>query len=318
MRTTIRILVRILAGLAVFAGVLGAIGYWLLWTPTPLEPNLSGSLVSQSLRLDGRERTYRVYTPARVKPGAPLVLVFHGRMGNPGAVRLETGYRFDELADQHGFQVAYPQGIGGEFNGCRRSPPGSTPPDDVAFVRELVARLNGGHPRPVYAAGVSNGGQMVYRLALEAPDLMTAGAVFVASLPMEAETVCRPARRAVPMLIVNGVDDPINPYAGGMASLFGLKDLGEVRSSRATAAYFAGLFAPATPRTTRLAARKPGDPTSVERVSWNERVVLMAVNGGGHVTPQPAYRPRRLLGRATSAIDGPAEAWAFFGREPLR
>jgi polyhydroxybutyrate depolymerase len=46
--------------------------------------------------------------------------------------------------------------------------------------------------------------------------------------------------------------------------------------------------------------------------------VLMAVHGGGHVVPQPVYRPRRLLGGVTSAIDGPAEAWSFFRRQPSR
>ena len=68
--------------------------------------------------------------------------------------------------------------------------------------------------------------------------------------------------------------------------------------------------------TRRLSPPRP-DGTSVDRTEWRgergQAVVLMSVNGGGHLVPQPVYRARRLLGRTTSAINGPQEAWAFFG-----
>ena len=322
----LRLLVRALAGLVVLGALVGAAVFWMLYAATPPEPGLGGELTDHRLSVAGQDRTYRVYAPARTGAAPPLVVVFHGRMGSPAAIRVETGYEFDRLADREGFVVAYPQGVGGEWNGCLSPPAGARPgsdADDVRFFHALVEALRrdqGVDPKRVFVVGLSNGGQMVYRLALEDPETLAGAAVFSASLPKRPATACRPSGRPVPMMLVNGTRDPINPYAGGTLSLFGLRDLGEVRPTVDSAAYFARLAGPARPARTRLPARAKGDPTWVEQTAWGPadgpRVVLLSVQGGGHLVPQPVYRPRRLLGRATTAINGPEAAWAFFRRQP--
>jgi polyhydroxybutyrate depolymerase len=70
-----------------------------------------------------------------------------------------------EKADQEGFLVAYPEGIPGRsFNTETDSP------DDVGFTGALIDEITmiwGTDPDRVYATGMSNGAEMVYRLAAE-------------------------------------------------------------------------------------------------------------------------------------------------------
>jgi polyhydroxybutyrate depolymerase len=244
-------------------------------------------------------------------------------MGSPATVRAETGYGFDRLADRDGFVVAYPQGFEGHWNDCRRAADYAARRlnvDDVAFFEALVERLRrerGVDPARVFVAGVSNGGHFVFRLALERPRRIAGAAAFAANLPAPDNNICDSRGQPPPMMIVNGTDDPINPYEGGTVTLFGFGNRGTVLSARDTARHFAGSAARPTIR--RLDPRVRGDRSWVERAEWRtpgrNAVVLLSVHGGGHVVPQAVYRPRRLLGRATSAIDGPAEAWAFFRRQ---
>jgi polyhydroxybutyrate depolymerase len=128
-----------------------------------------------TLRLDvgGVAREALVHAPPAYRPGTPtpLVLVFHGRPSTPAEVREQSG--LSATADAEGFLVAYPQGL----NNAWRTTAGATDPDDLGFVRALVADLVGrwsADPKRVYAAGFSNGAAMSYRLGAEAPDLFAA------------------------------------------------------------------------------------------------------------------------------------------------
>jgi len=51
------------------------------------------------------QRTYILYAPRNVKPGAPLLFVFHGSGGDGESMRDVTSYEFDMLADKNGFLV---------------------------------------------------------------------------------------------------------------------------------------------------------------------------------------------------------------------
>jgi polyhydroxybutyrate depolymerase len=314
---------RILAWTGGVLALLIALAVYLLYAPAPPEPALSSRPEARTIKVGMRERHYLIYAPARRAPSPALLVVFHGSLGSPAAIRRDTGFGFDRLADRDGFIVAYPQGHEGNWNDCRKAadyPARRLGVDDIGFFEALVSRLQREHgidPARIFVAGYSNGGHFVFRLALERPRRIAGGAVFAANLPTDGNNGCTVRGIPPPILLVNGTHDPINPYRGGAVTLFGFGNRGNVRSARESAAWFARAAGAAGPATVRIPPRARGDPTWVERSAWRtgkNEVVLLSVHGGGHVIPQAAYRPQRLLGGVTSAIDGPAAAWDFFRR----
>jgi polyhydroxybutyrate depolymerase len=242
-------------------------------------------------------------------------------MGSPGAMRVASGYGFDRLADRHGFVVAYPQGHDGNWNDCRRGADYEARRlnvDDVGFFEALVGRLQrdlGIDPARVFVVGLSSGGHFVFRLAFERPERVAAAAVFAANLPTQDNNDCAARGRPPPIMLVNGTADPINPFEGGAVTLFGFGNRGTVISARRSAEYFARRRGLTESSTTSLASSSSSD--LVDRIQWarpeqDSEVLLLAVHGGGHVLPQPAYRPPRLLGPVTEIVDGPDWVWRFF------
>ena len=56
----------------------------------------------------GRTRTFFLDVPSNLRPGAPLVFVFHGYTGAAKGFRKSAG--FSSLVEKHGFVAVYPQG----------------------------------------------------------------------------------------------------------------------------------------------------------------------------------------------------------------
>jgi polyhydroxybutyrate depolymerase len=273
----------------------------------------------------GVKRSYRSYVPKGLPKGAPLVLVMHGSGDGPQAIRVGTGYGFERLADQHGFAVAYPQSFGFDWNDC--SAIGDTAvngvrADDVAFLAALVDKLVaelGVDPQRVFAAGVSNGGSMALRLALEHPQRYRAVAAAMANVPAPRNFQCHPATQTPSVMILNGTADPLVPYAGGEINLLGLfYKGGQVMSSTASAQYFAERNAIAAQPQISLTPTAQG--TRVEHARWQAadgrtEVELVTLHGAGHGLPQPWARRPRLLGPSPMEPNGPALIWAFFERQ---
>jgi polyhydroxybutyrate depolymerase len=190
----------------------------------------------RSLVPGGRERTFIEYVPKTLKPGAPLLFVLHPSGGDAAGMRAYSKYEFDELADKHGFLVVYPDGFENTWNDCRGGSPFSSKRlkiDDSSFIEALLNHEVTVHAidrKRVFAAGWSNGAQLAYRLALEHPEDFAGVATISASLPMKKNLDCGQVDKPIPLLIVNGTADPINPYRGGMVNLGGAK-LGNVLSS---------------------------------------------------------------------------------------
>lgn len=313
-------LLGLLTLLALLAGLLG----YFVYTPQPAAPRLSGTLSQGTIEVAGLTRSYRLYVPRNLPKGAPLVLVLHGSGEGPQRIRIGTGYGFERLADVHGFALAYPKSFAPDWNDCSSigdNKIDGASADDTRFLAALVDKLiaeNRVDPARVFSAGVSNGGSMAMRLALEDPTRYRAVAAVIASLPAPRNYQCKPAAQTTSVMIMNGTKDPLVPYAGGEVSLFGLFfHSGEVISSRASAQYFAdwnGLAgAP-------IVTRKPAEEgISVEQNRWSNggrtEVNLVTIHGGGHGLPQPYARRPRLLGPSPMAPDGPAMIWAFFARQ---
>jgi polyhydroxybutyrate depolymerase len=319
-----RVLRFFLWGLIVFVALGGALFGYFVYSPTPEVPRLSGKLTEGAVEVGGRKRTYLTYVPQGFTKGAPLVVVMHGSGQNGAQMRIWTGYGFERLADKHGFAVVYPDGYEGYWNACNIVGEYSANKlniDDVGFLTGMVAKLIteiGVDPGRVFATGISRGGHMAFRLALEAPSRFRAVAAVSANVPAPENFKCRPAGQGTSSaMIMNGTKDPLNPFDGGEVKLFGLFARGKVRSSRESGQYFADLNnIPGMPETNQT---QVSDGVHVERVLWHNdskvEVELVAIHGGGHGIPQPYCRYPRGLGPTPREPNGPAVIWAFFERQ---
>jgi polyhydroxybutyrate depolymerase len=182
----------------------------------------------RTIRVAGVERSYVLHLPPTGSSGGPLalVLVLHGAGGNARVIEQQTG--FSDEADWRGFAVAYPNGTADE--GAEAPSPGrprlrvwnaghccgiasEREIDDVGFLRALVEEIARELPidrRRVYAAGLSNGGMMAYRLACEASDSFAAVGVVSGALV----TPCAPSE-PVSVIHFHGTGDHIVPILGG-------------------------------------------------------------------------------------------------------
>lgn len=73
-----------------------------------------GELKTYGFRLDGYSRRYLLYVPAEVNAlpdKRPLVLVNHGGGGTDRSMMNQTHKRWNQLADEHGFFVMYPNAV---------------------------------------------------------------------------------------------------------------------------------------------------------------------------------------------------------------
>ncbi len=294
----------------------------------PPMPKLAGRIEHGVLRHDGRTRSWIAYLPGKVAIHPALVIVLHGSMGSGEQARKSFGYDFDLLADREGFIAVYPQGFEGQWNDCRIKGPYSAKTehiDDVGFLHALVDRLASDHGvdrTRIYVTGVSNGGSMTLCLAFRTPQFARAYAAVAASVPAASNMAVPPNNQPVSILIMDGTDDPINPWQGGDVVLWPvLASRGPVLSVQASIDYFrhlAGLDG--APQVTQFPDRDPGDGSTVERALWSApgkpEVALFTILGGGHSVPHPAMYGWRLLGHSNRDIHAAEEIWDFFANAP--
>jgi polyhydroxybutyrate depolymerase len=287
----------------------------------PKQPELSSSLEKGSVQVGELTRTYVSYTPQTLPDDAPLLVVLHGSTQTGGTIRAKTGYEFDRLADKNRFLVVYPNGYMKHWNDCRKKASYTARRrniDDKAFLQALIdqfaieRRID---TNRVYAVGFSNGGHMAYRLALEEPERFASVAAIAANLPTDENCDCTKSDDPIPVLILNGTKDPINPHEGGAVTIFGFASRGQVLSASESAAYFARINGHTEP---------PAKESfqGAEFTRWQSRdnpeVLLISVEGGGHAVPQPTYTAPFLMGRTVKTINGPELVWDFFERQTPR
>ncbi|MEH2377132.1 MAG: PHB depolymerase family esterase [Nostoc sp.] len=176
------------------------------------EKILSGDNYGE-LHDQGKLRTYYFYTPKSYNPDRPmpLVLVFHGDDGNGRSISNVT--RFNELAEQKGFIVVYPDGIDQKWS-LRGNVQGRV--DDVLFVSALIDHLQQQiniDSHKVYATGFSRGGILTQALACKLPNKIAGFASVAGSLPVRLKPNCQP-KTSVSILMLNGTNDRDVLYEG--------------------------------------------------------------------------------------------------------
>lgn len=289
------------------------------------EPQLEGKLVEGQFEWQGKLRSYTFFLPEKLPANPGLVFVLHGSNGDSAAARQGFAYEFDRLSNR-GFIPVYPAGFDKHWNDCRLEGPYEANLqniDDVGFLRALREKLLAeliADPGRTYVTGISNGGQMVYRLALEAPKTFQAYAAVIASLPAAENMACKAAGEPVSMLVMNGTEGPMNPYEGGMVGLYGiLGKRGHVLSTQETVKYWRELIPFESEAPEYHEVDRIDDGTAVTTRTWrypnSMTIEQVEVESGGHTVPHPIQKMPGILGKTSGDISGADAIWTFFTRE---
>jgi len=296
---------------------LGAVAAYFLYAPKPGLP--SDPVELNTLSIAGQQRCYSVFSPANLRPGASVVLALHPSQSSGEHMRRIVGKTLERIAQRDNAVVVYPDGYEGHFNDCRRVASYSARTlniDDIGFIKQIIERLvteKQVDPQRVYAIGYSNGGQMALRLAMESPDLVRGVAAIAANLPTAENLDCNLAPSPARYIeLIDGTQDPINPYHGGPVTLFGFGHRGNVLSAQESAQWFANTLGLST---SQRQTQETVAGITVQQEAWRSadaHVRLTTLKGAGHTVPQAAYRFPRILGGTLQSDSVLESTWQLF------
>ena len=266
--------------------------------------------VKDSLQIEGNYRSFQFHKPNKTLQDASLVFVLHGS-GGSGKEMLEATAKLLSKTAAENVLFVYPDGYKHYWNECRKASNAEANRINIneeAFFASMISYFKTKYQtsdKNVFVVGTSGGGHMSYKLAVTIPDKIKAVTAIIANLPDTDNFDCVESKVAIPIMIVNGTDDPLNKYEGGMMQL-GTLTLGNVRSTDRTLQYWAELAGyKGTPVMTQIPNTDPKDGKTIERYTYKEKgkpeIVLLKVIGGKHDYPND--------------IDVHVEAWEFFKRQ---
>jgi polyhydroxybutyrate depolymerase len=236
----------------------------------------------------------------------------------------------NSVADREGFLVAFPQGIGKNWNDGRPdsgSKAQKANVDDVGFIRAVIADISAKlkvDPRRVFATGISNGAIMSNRLACEAADKIAAVALVVGTAPYGLEESCAPGR-PVPLMAFLSRDDPLVPYEGGeITALLNFIKRGKVVSADDLEGFWKlNNGCKGSAEVGQLPDRSAADHSTVTRTAQSQcdagaDVVFYRFDGSGHTWPGgKQYLSTWLVGTTNRDIDATELIWGFFAAHPM-
>jgi polyhydroxybutyrate depolymerase len=276
----------------------------------------------RSVFWQGIERHYTLHLAGLSLPAAaPLVVALAGLGQDLNSLR--RWLQLDPVADQHRFVVAYPEAIDEKWSywhgGGILVPDHSTEDvDDVGFITAVVGALVSEgtvDPSRAYLTGISRGALMSWTLACERADLFDAIAPISSAMTAWQTSNCHPSR-PVPIIAVDGTDDPIQPYDG----LTSPPPIPRLTSVPETIAFWRRLNGCTDLTEKPLPHRDHEDRTRINLYEWTEcagggPVMLYRVDGGGHPPPTLATvdppSPEQF-GLRSSDMETAQEIWNVF------
>ena len=176
-----------------------------------------------TMKNQGLEREYYLYRPEGLKAGAPLVIVLHGYGGSA----LKGKKAMMDVADRNGFAVCYPQGIkdpkGKPGWNVRYPSQKGMKTDDVKFLIALSKELQKKFdlsPKNTFLTGMSNGGDIIYLIAMRAPKAFKAMAS-IAGLQFNWMETEYSYKHPLPFMEVHGTQDHTSEWLGDPENIGG-------------------------------------------------------------------------------------------------
>ena len=257
----------------------------------------------------GIEREYIYYHPANTPQNCALVFVCHGY--GRSAQNIMNYSEFNQLADEYGFAVCYPQGTedgeGNPFFNVGYDFQNNQTVDDVAYLQTLNTYFQNIYSldaNKVFCTGMSNGGDLCYMLACQASETFRAIAPISGMIMQDIMDDCNPTNE-VSILEIHGTNDDVTYYNGDPNNNDGW---GAYPSIPITMAFFNNLFGLQLQSTDNFPNTNTNDGSTVtsEKYGLNNsctEVWLYTVNGGEHYWPGD---------NGNMDISASREAWLFF------
>jgi polyhydroxybutyrate depolymerase len=270
-------------------------------------------LASDSVLIDGHYRSFMFQPPPALQKPQSLMFIMHGSGGNAQNM-VAPSAKLLAIAPQEKLLLVYPNGYAHFWNECRKyatSAANKENIDEAAFFTAMIQYFGQRYDvdsNRIYAIGFSGGGHMAYKLGLTMPGKIKAISAIVANLPDSASCDCTLAGKPLPVLIVNGTADNVNPYQGGEMFVDN-SSYGVVRSSQGSFGYWARLAGyTGQPSIQELPNTDTADGCTITGFTYRKKhrptVTLLQVNGGGHSFPKD--------------VDVFLYAWAFFKKAGRR
>ena len=304
---------------------------------------LGGTLIEDQSIDAYPDRTYHLYVPAELpESSVPILFILHGGTSNADQIIGLPGNAapakvFLELADIDKFIVVIPNGVADtdpesrHWNDCRGDCAPNGDADDVGFIEALIDQVKYDYPAVdldrVYCKGVSNGGLMCLRLARELSDQIAA--IAATSAANATFNICADITgdEYISIMMINGTDDPILPWDGGLVAAGLDPHHGTTDSVADTIAFWASHNNTEEFNITDIPDIDKSDKSTVSKETYGNgeegtEVILYRVNGGGHPVPSIQERfswlyQRRLVGWQNHDIETAVEVWAFFQKHGL-
>lgn len=275
---------------------------------------------------NGLRRYYRIHVPRSYNPtsAAPILFVLHGGGGDMDFQVDNDHYRVVAKSETEGFVAVFPNGYSPFPSGkiatwnaglcCAQARDENI--DDVDFLRSVLSHVKkqiNVDTDKVFAAGMSNGGMMSYRLACEMPETFKAIAAVAGT---DTTASCTPDR-PVSILHIHAKDDNSVLFGGGAGpGSFNKKFVTDYRSVEATIEKWRTLNA-CSKAPKRVLDIKGATCDLTSDCKAGTAVQLCTTTSGGHSWPG-GTKPRRGGDTPSKALSATDVMWDFFLKSSSR
>lgn len=257
------------------------------------------------------KREYKLYVSESIDVGrkSPLVINLHGKNSTH-----EYQMKYSNmiaLAEQHGFIVAFPQGLRiqtTEGDATTWDIHNDRGLKDVEYIKAIIDQVSNIYyvdSSRVYVTGFSSGGSFAYRVACELSDQIAGIASVAGAMSTSVAAACEPVK-TVSVMEIHGTADMVAPVNGIEGISYSAKD--------AMAFWADKNGCQSEPKTTSVGE---GDENSVTKTEYpgckdNAAVVYYQLDGGGHNWPGTKFKVKDF--RMGQGINADQVIWDFFSQ----
>jgi polyhydroxybutyrate depolymerase len=200
-----------------------------------LEFNSEQGWHTQTVQYNNENREFKYYVPSSLPDDAPAVMYLHGATigmdrAFPEANLSGSAAGWFDISEEEGVLLLVPNGwheVKPVWNDCTPLPDRGTPDDEGFLVGLTDWTTNQANvdSDSVFVYGISNGGQMANRLAVEHPDRYAGIAALISNINanLGEDEECSTPSAPIKALVVSGKNDQTTPFDGGGVDVWGVE-----------------------------------------------------------------------------------------------